>query len=186
MGRGGETGRAPSPPFLMSRRAPCGCARDPSSLGSLPRWGWMPCLTFPRSGQHWPAAGDTGHRTPLQNSRKANGTQKPHKAHVNKLWPATTTSSMQTASSLHSLGEEAVTGSHQGHCKPRTKQTELVHWPNNKTPGLLGTKAPAAGGVLAAVSCLAPCRPLAPCLHFQGLIPPFASSPPQATTFWSP
>ena len=56
------------------------------------------------------------------------------------------------------------------------------HWPDNKTPGQLGSKAPAAGGVGAAASCLALCRPLPPCLHPQGLGPPFASSPTQATT----
>lgn len=81
-GEGRETGRASSPPFLVSGQAPCGCAGGPTSLGPLPRWGWTPCRTFPRSGQPWPAAGDTGHRTPLQRSLKANGTQKPHKAHA--------------------------------------------------------------------------------------------------------
>lgn len=74
----------PALPFWCPDRLPVAVPRTPPLWGLCPGGGdALPHI--PRSGQHWPAAGDTGHRTPLQNSRKANGTQKPHKAHVNKL-----------------------------------------------------------------------------------------------------
>lgn len=181
-GRGGGPGRAPSPlPGILTCYPSCA---EGLPLRSRPRWQRTPHHTIPNiprvHGQPWAAAGNTGHCAPLQ-ERGRHHTETPQgpREYMGKSQAPTMSSAQQTASSWHSSGERAVAGSRPHHRKPRTKQTEELPWPDNRTPEQLGT-APqelCSGGCCVLPGSLHPSHP---CLGSQGLEPPLPSSPPTA------